>query len=91
LPALAREVAAQKPRNAEFHMVLGDGMMAAGKRPEAIQAYERAIQLSSKPVRALRALAAALSAFDKAIRLNPQEAAYFYGSALALARVSRFV
>jgi tetratricopeptide (TPR) repeat protein len=62
LPVLAREVARQKPGEAEFYIVLGDGWQSAGKPREAIAAYEQAVQRSPRSVHALRSLAGGLSA-----------------------------
>ncbi|MDP9170458.1 MAG: tetratricopeptide repeat protein [Acidobacteriota bacterium] len=58
LPVLAREIARQKPREAEFYMVLGEGWLSAGKFPEAVAAYENAVRLSPGSAGALRTLAA---------------------------------
>jgi tetratricopeptide (TPR) repeat protein len=60
LPELAREIDKQKPREAEFYIVLGDAWKSTGKPREAIAAYEQAIRLRPDSVRALRALAGAL-------------------------------
>ena len=60
LPELAREIEKQKPREAEFYIVLGDAWKNTGKPREAIAAYESAVRLRPDSVRALRALAAAL-------------------------------
>ena len=60
LPELAREIEKQKPREAEFYIVLGDAWKNTGKPREAIAAYEQAVRLRPDSVRALRAMAAAL-------------------------------
>jgi tetratricopeptide (TPR) repeat protein len=83
LPVLAREVARQKPVNAEFYSVLGDGFLAAGNRPEAIKAYERAVQLNPKSASALRSLAAADASraaqlLAKAIEVAPNDPITWY-------------
>ena len=46
LPELAREIERQKPREAEFYIVLGDAWRSAGKQREAVAAYEEAVRLS---------------------------------------------
>jgi predicted CXXCH cytochrome family protein len=61
LPELAREIERQKPREAEFYIVLGDAWRSAGKLREAVAAYEQAVRLSPASLRGLRALAAALA------------------------------
>jgi predicted CXXCH cytochrome family protein len=61
-PVLAREIARQKPADAEFYIVLGDASKDAGKPREAIAAYEHAVRLNPKSLNALRSLAAGLSA-----------------------------
>jgi predicted CXXCH cytochrome family protein len=68
LPVLAREIARQKPGNAEFYIVLGRGWQDAGMPGEAVAAYERAVQLNPKSVNAVRSLAAGLSANGQAPR-----------------------
>jgi tetratricopeptide (TPR) repeat protein len=60
LPILAREIERQKPREAEFYMILGDALKGRGKTKEAIAAYEQAVRLRPDSVRELRALADAL-------------------------------
>jgi cytochrome c-type biogenesis protein CcmH/NrfG len=60
MPDLVREIAAQKPNNSEFYMVLGDGWLALGKAREAIDAYRQAARLSPASPRPLRSLAEAL-------------------------------
>jgi predicted CXXCH cytochrome family protein len=78
LPVLARELARQNPREAAFYSVLGDGMLHAGKRPEAIAAYQRAIELDPESPAAWRSLAAAAparaaEALTKALQLAPDD------------------
>ena len=60
LPILAREVALQKPSEAEFYAVLGDGWLRVGKTREAIAAYEQAVRLRPASVTLLRSLAESL-------------------------------
>lgn len=68
LPVLAREIARQKPADAGFFTVLGDGMLDAGKLPEAIAAYQRAVQINPKSASALRSLADAFRAANMPVR-----------------------
>ena len=70
LPELAREIERQKPRDAEFYMVLGDAWQSTGKLREAVAAYEEAVRLSPGSVRALRALAAALQESEELSRAS---------------------
>ena len=43
MPQLVKEIEKQKPREAEFYIVLGDAWRSKSKHPEAIAAYEEAI------------------------------------------------
>ena len=62
LPELAREIEKQKPREAEFYIVLGDAWQSAGKNhAKPLPPIEQAVRLRPDSVRALRALAAALA------------------------------
>jgi tetratricopeptide (TPR) repeat protein len=70
LPVLARKIAEQKTGEAEFYRVLGDGWLNAGKPPEAIAAYEQAVQLQPKSVQALRSLAGGLIAGGQTSRAD---------------------
>lgn len=84
LPVYARAVAAQKPANAEFYSILGDGLLATGKRQEAIAAYTRAIELNPKSVALLRSLAAvsdakrAVELLAKALQIAPNDPITWY-------------
>ncbi|MEO8368238.1 MAG: tetratricopeptide repeat protein [Candidatus Solibacter sp.] len=91
LPQLVKEIEKQKPRDAEFYMVLGDAWRNLGKKPEAVAAYEQAVRLSPVSVRALRTLGSSLheagdftragEIFKRAIQLAPAdpESWYRYG------------
>ena len=91
LPVLAREIARQKPKEAEFYIVLGDGLLTAGKHRDAVAAYEQAVRLKPDSVSFLRSLAAAYTtnkenarataALDRALRIAPADpiAWYNYG------------
>lgn len=68
LPALAREIAAQKPREAEAYAVLGDSLLRAGKARDAVAAFEQAAQRSPASASVLRSLASALIASDQPVR-----------------------
>jgi tetratricopeptide (TPR) repeat protein len=80
LPQLAREIESRKPREPEFYIVLGDAWRATGKYAEAVSAYQEAVRLDPRSVRALRALAVALQ--DAA---EPARAGEVLQSALQLA------
>ncbi len=91
LPALAREIERQRPREAEFYMVLGDARQAAGEHRNSIAAYEQAVRLNPQSSRPWRALAAALQdsgepslgldALKRATQISPSdpESWYRYG------------
>jgi cytochrome c-type biogenesis protein CcmH/NrfG len=57
---LVREIAAQRPNNGEFYMVLGDGWQALDKPRDAIDAYRQAARLAPASPRPLCSLAEAL-------------------------------
>jgi tetratricopeptide (TPR) repeat protein len=57
LPQLARLLDAQKPREMEFYMVLGDGWKMSGRPDPAASAYRQALQVLPDSTRAMRALA----------------------------------
>ncbi len=58
LPGLIRLIEEVKPREAEFYMVLGDGLKSEGKLADAAAAYQKALQIKPDSTRAMRALAA---------------------------------
>jgi predicted CXXCH cytochrome family protein len=68
LPVLAKEVAAHKPKEAEFYVVLGDGLMAAGRKEDAAAAYREAARLAPKSARVVR-----LVDVKQAIALAPED------------------
>jgi predicted CXXCH cytochrome family protein len=88
LPQLAREIEKQKPGESEFYIVLGDAWRNTGKQPEAVAAYQEAVRLNPRSVRALRALAAGLAdagmhapaaeVLQKAIQLAPADPETWY-------------
>ncbi len=88
LPVLAREIARQKPRVAEFYIVVGDGLQSTGKHREAVAAYEQAVRLSPDSLRGLRALAIALEdsgessraaeILKRAVQISPSDAESWY-------------
>lgn len=88
LPELVREIERQKPREAEFYIVLGDAWQSTGKQREAAAAYEQAVRLSPGSLRGLRALAGALQEsgervraaekLKKAIEIAPSDAETWY-------------
>ncbi|HEU5020433.1 MAG TPA: tetratricopeptide repeat protein, partial [Bryobacteraceae bacterium] len=91
LPELEREIARQKPSNAQFYIVLGDALHGAGKPREAVTAYEQALRLKPNSLQALRSLSDALAAageharaeetLQRAVQMAPSdpEAWYKYG------------
>jgi predicted CXXCH cytochrome family protein len=91
LPQLEREIARQKPTDAQFYVVLGDALQSAGKPQQATTAYEQALRLKPNSVNALRSLSEALVAagqrarageiLKRAVQLAPSdpEAWYQYG------------
>jgi tetratricopeptide (TPR) repeat protein len=88
LPELAREIQRQKPREAEFYIVLGDAWRNAGNSRQAVSAYEEAVRLNAGSVRALRALSAALEdarepqrvmeTLKQALRIAPSDPETWY-------------
>jgi superkiller protein 3 len=91
LPQLEREIARQKPTNAQFYIVLGDALQNDGKPQQAVIAYEQALRLKPDSLNALRSLADALAAagqrsraeetLKRAVQIAPSdpEAWYKYG------------
>jgi tetratricopeptide (TPR) repeat protein len=87
---LARLLALQQPREAEWYIQVGDGWLASGDPVKAIAAYERATQLRPQSAPALRSLARALrisrqpsrsaEALQRAIQIAPSDAASWYQS-----------
>jgi tetratricopeptide (TPR) repeat protein len=93
---LARLIALQPPREAEWYIQLGDAWMAAGTPAKAVAAYQEALRLKPGTARPLRALAKAWQAsgqpshssqvLQQAIQIAPSDAGSWYQSgALALA------
>jgi tetratricopeptide (TPR) repeat protein len=66
LPQLAREMAARRPRESEFYIILGDAYQAAGDTAKAETAYREAARLAPKSARALRAS----GLFEQALALD---------------------
>ncbi len=96
---LARLVALQQPREAEWYIQLGDAWLAGGEPAKAVTAYEHAVQLKPQAVRGLQSLAKGLRAagqasrsaevLQRAVQIAPSDAASWYqfgGLALALGR-----
>jgi tetratricopeptide (TPR) repeat protein len=89
---LARLLALQGPREAEWYIQLGNGWLASGEPGKAVAAYERAVRLRPRNVRALQSLARGLKASGKslrsagilqqAIQIAPSDAASWYQSAV---------
>jgi predicted CXXCH cytochrome family protein len=79
LPALARLIDENKPREAEFYMVLGDGWKSIAKPREAAAAYQRALEIDPASVRGMRALAEvdaphAEQILARAVQIAPDDA-----------------
>jgi tetratricopeptide (TPR) repeat protein len=86
LPVLAREIAAQKPREAEWYVILGDAWQNAGKMQEAVAAYREAARLAPKSPRVSRKLADAAHSreiFQQAIAIAPGDPITWYRSGLS--------
>jgi len=85
---LARLVALQQPRDAEWHLQLGDAWLAFGEPAKAVAAYEQAVRSRSQMVRGLQSLAKGLKAagqnlrsgqvLEEAVRMAPSDAASWY-------------
>ena len=85
---LARQLALQPPRETEWYIQLGDAWLASGEPVKAVSAYQRAVQLRPKMVRALQSLAKGLKAsgqasrsaavLQQAIQMAPSDAASWY-------------
>lgn len=67
---LAREIARVQPREPEFYMVLGEAWQSAGKLPEAVAAYDRAVRMRPDLVRGLVALGEAMKASGELARAD---------------------
>lgn len=81
LPVLAREIAARKPAEAEWYLILGDAWLRAGNSQEAVAAYREAAKLAPKSPRPLRQLADALHSgviFQQAIAIAPDDPLTWY-------------
>ena len=99
LPELAREIEKQKPLEAEFYIVLGDGWRSVGEHRKAASAYEQAVGLNPRSPRALRALATALQdsgessragqILERAIRISPSDPESWYQYGLLDSRSGR--
>jgi predicted CXXCH cytochrome family protein len=98
---LARLIALQPPREAEWYIQLGDAWMASAAPAKAAAAYQEALRLKPKTVRILRALGKAwlvsgqpsrsAEVLQQAIQIAPSDAGSWYQSgalALALGRTS---
>ena len=88
LPVLAREIERQKPREAEFYIVLGDGLKGTGKIKEAIAAYEEggssaagfgaSAASAGECPRGVRGVVAATEMLERAIQLAPSDPETWY-------------
>ncbi len=92
LPELASEIAAQKPREAEFYMVLGAGWQASGEPAKSSDAFRQAIELSPNSSRGLLSLVNVLRSMgqsshstdllSRVMRLEPSSGSAWYQAAL---------
>jgi tetratricopeptide (TPR) repeat protein len=97
---LARQVARQQPREAEWYIQLGQAWHASGEPVKAVTAYEQAVRLRPRGLRELRALAQGLKSsgqvfrsaevLRQAIQISPSDAGSWYQiGALGLAGSGR--
>ena len=96
---LARLLSLQQPREAEWYIQLGDAWLASEDPAKAVAAYERAVQLNPRNVRALQSLAKGLKAagqglrssgiLQQAIQMAPSDAASLYQSAVLASELGR--
>ncbi len=85
---LARLVALQQPREAEWYLQLGDAWLASGAPDKAVAAYERAASLRPQMPRALQSLAKGLAAarqirrsseiLQRAVQISSSDAGTWY-------------
>jgi predicted CXXCH cytochrome family protein len=96
---LARLVALQQPREAEWYLQLGDAWLASREPVKAVTAYERAVRLRPLEVRGLQSLARGLRASGQAVRraevlrqaiqIAPSDAGSWYQSAALAQELGR--
>lgn len=94
-----QEAHARYPRHAGVAARLADGLQSAGRLPEAVSAYARALEIDAASPEAwygagcahlaLLAYGAAAAAFGKACRLRPTSGAAHYQLAAALFQLGR--
>jgi tetratricopeptide (TPR) repeat protein len=99
VPEFARLVAAQQPREPEWHIQLGDAQLANGEPVKAVAAYQSALRLRPDMTRALQAIAKALrtagqlpasvETLRKAIDIAPDDGASWYQLAVAESDLGR--
>jgi predicted CXXCH cytochrome family protein len=101
---LARLIALQPPREAEWYVQLGDAWLVNGSPVKAVAAYEAALRLKPQTVRVLQSLAKGWQAsgqpsrsaetLRQAIQIDPSDARSWYqssGVALALGRAGEAI
>jgi tetratricopeptide (TPR) repeat protein len=96
---LARLVALQQPRDAEWYIQLGNAWLASEEPAKAVAAYELAVRLRPRNARALQSLARGLKAsgqgvrsaevLQQAIQIAPSEAASWYQSGMLASELGR--
>jgi len=96
---LASDTVSKRPDNARAHNDLGFALAALGKMPEALQNYDRALQLKpglsvanyNKACILLKMgqVSAAIEHFDQALRASPSYAKAFKGKGDAMVQMGR--
>ena len=92
IPRLQAELELQQPKNAEFHVALGNAWQQAGRPDQAAIAFEQAVKLKPGSARELRFLGIALQdsgqanrakeTLERAVKLDPGDAVSWYQLAL---------
>ncbi len=96
---LARLVALQSPREAEWYLQLGEAWLAAGETGKAVAAYEEAVRLKPRAVQPLLSLAKGLKAADQSVRsarvleqaiqIDPSDARAWYQSGTLVSQLGQ--
>jgi predicted CXXCH cytochrome family protein len=96
---LAQLLSLQQPREAEWYIQLGDAWLASGEQGKAVEAYERAVQLTPQNLRALQSLARGWKAagelarssqvLQQAIQIAPSDATSWYQYGVVASQLGR--